>query len=321
MSEVWKCDVSGPLQTVLMALADHADDDGRQVYPSVPYISWKTGYSARQVQRVMARLRKLEALKVVREAKWHKPTEYILVLAVLPKKKSWEEIRDDKMASLAKSASMNPAAFKAGYDNMSPQTKLRQEISGENRNRGDVQSGLRGDTEKIGVTSETVRGDTAMSRRGDIAMSYEPSLTIIEPSGEEEGVESAARPLARPLARATAVSVSGFEDPAWSGQDDWLREFLKTQTHVTAFPLPYFADNAWWSNASVSCHGITPPFIERVFAALGNHLKAKPQRRPMNKAGWLQKMTNFLRIEREIVNREQAKAERERGPRRVAYGR
>ena len=57
MSQVWRLDVGHGEQIVLLALADFADDDGENVYPSVDYIAWKTGYKVRQVQNIMALLR------------------------------------------------------------------------------------------------------------------------------------------------------------------------------------------------------------------------------------------------------------------------
>lgn len=122
----------------------------------------------------------------------------------------------------------------------------------------------------------------------------------------EEGVEVRSRPrLPRP------GGTPSFEDDAWKEDSD-LRDFLRTQKFVD-LPVDIFADHRWWENASHGCRGITVSFLSRVLAALGNDFKKRPQSRPMTKPGWLQKMTNFLRIEREIVTREERKRE--------AYGR
>lgn len=58
ISEVWNREVPGPLMLTALALADHADHDGRNTYPSVGLLAWKTGQSRRTVQR---HLRALEA--------------------------------------------------------------------------------------------------------------------------------------------------------------------------------------------------------------------------------------------------------------------
>lgn len=56
MTMVWELDVPNNFQSVLLVLADFADDDGTNAYPSVDRISWKTGYSERQVQRILRQL-------------------------------------------------------------------------------------------------------------------------------------------------------------------------------------------------------------------------------------------------------------------------
>ncbi len=57
MSVVWEYEFKPAEQQVMLALADHAHDDGTEIRPSVARLAWKTGYSERQVHRVLARLR------------------------------------------------------------------------------------------------------------------------------------------------------------------------------------------------------------------------------------------------------------------------
>lgn len=64
---VWKYRVPFNQAWVLMALADHADDDGTNCYPAIAYVAWKTGYSERQVRRVMKQLRDTGALIVLED--------------------------------------------------------------------------------------------------------------------------------------------------------------------------------------------------------------------------------------------------------------
>ena len=56
MSQVWELDLPHNAQSIFLALADHADDDG-YCYPSVGRLAWKTGYGVRQVQRTLKDLR------------------------------------------------------------------------------------------------------------------------------------------------------------------------------------------------------------------------------------------------------------------------
>ncbi|MDE2098667.1 MAG: helix-turn-helix domain-containing protein [Patescibacteria group bacterium] len=87
MVAVWGCDVSIVEQAILMALADHAHDDGTKVYPSVARIAWKVGASRATVQRVLQRLRSSGVLVVVHQGGGRDATEYTLHLELLPQKR------------------------------------------------------------------------------------------------------------------------------------------------------------------------------------------------------------------------------------------
>lgn len=75
--KVWELKLPPARQMVLLALADHADHDGRSIRPGVPLIAWKTGYSERQVQRIIKTLVASGLLKVTRQSAG-KPTEYAI---------------------------------------------------------------------------------------------------------------------------------------------------------------------------------------------------------------------------------------------------
>lgn len=63
MAKVWELDLPQPLKLLALALADWADDEGGNVWPSIDTIARKIGASPRTVQR---QLRQLEALDLVR---------------------------------------------------------------------------------------------------------------------------------------------------------------------------------------------------------------------------------------------------------------
>ena len=63
-------------KVVLVALADHADDDGMRVYPGVKRLTIKTSLKERTVRRSLGDLRKMGILVVVKESTFHSPTEY-----------------------------------------------------------------------------------------------------------------------------------------------------------------------------------------------------------------------------------------------------
>lgn len=68
MALVWEHEFDHAEQSVMLALADHAHDDGTEIRPSVARLAWKTGYEARQVQRILKHLRDdLEILVLVTE--------------------------------------------------------------------------------------------------------------------------------------------------------------------------------------------------------------------------------------------------------------
>ena len=64
---------------VLLALADHGNDEGDHIYPSVPLLASKTALSERAVQTTLAELRdenNLKLLTVVKQGGGKKATEY-----------------------------------------------------------------------------------------------------------------------------------------------------------------------------------------------------------------------------------------------------
>jgi len=56
MGLVWELDLNPNHKLTLLAYADHADHMGKNIFPSVSLISFKTGYSERSVQRITREL-------------------------------------------------------------------------------------------------------------------------------------------------------------------------------------------------------------------------------------------------------------------------
>ena len=94
MSEVWKLDFPRHTQSLMLALADHASDDGSNIYPSIRYLGWKTGYSERQVQRLIQILIKDGVLRIAKPATNLHPNQYQMNLAHCRKKPPF--LRGDK---------------------------------------------------------------------------------------------------------------------------------------------------------------------------------------------------------------------------------
>lgn len=97
MAQVWERTLTHGQQAIMLALADHARDDGTHVYPSLSSVARKTGYSLRQVKRIVGELRRLGMLAVVAPARRGRPTEYRIHLSAVPEKKPFwkEEARGD----------------------------------------------------------------------------------------------------------------------------------------------------------------------------------------------------------------------------------
>lgn len=123
MGIVWDLDLPQNEKFVLLAYADHADHDGRNIFPAIATIAKKTGYSERSVQRTTKEL-------------------------------------EEKGYLIA--------------DGKGPRGTNKWKFG-----RGDILSGVT--SEAQGVTFET--------KRGDIAVSPEPSLTIKEPPQKKDLVD------------------------------------------------------------------------------------------------------------------------------------
>jgi hypothetical protein len=136
---VWDLDLPHNKRLVLLAMADHADHEGRNIYPSTDLIAWKTGYSFRQVQRVIDTLIADGILVVVKPARQQKPATYAL----------------DFKAGVAKPP-FDPVARRAqGRQNVTPQG--RQNVMPE-QSRDDI-------SDRPGMTFEPSRDDIAMSSK------------------------------------------------------------------------------------------------------------------------------------------------------------
>lgn len=64
MAEVWRLDLPANDKIVLLALADHADDEGL-CYPSIGRVAWKCCYSRATIKRQMKRLSEAGLVVVV----------------------------------------------------------------------------------------------------------------------------------------------------------------------------------------------------------------------------------------------------------------
>ena len=83
MAAVFELDIAASEKLVLLAMADHARDDGTGCYPSIELLARKTSQSRRGVQKIMRRLEEagLIAPSSVSRGGPRRSTEYKLTLA------------------------------------------------------------------------------------------------------------------------------------------------------------------------------------------------------------------------------------------------
>ena len=175
MSQVWEKQVDHPEQAILLALADHADDDGSSVYPSVEYIAWKTGYSARQVRRIQNGLREQGVLVVV-QASPGRTVEHRLNLTVLPQKAAFNPgqiVTPDKLSPLTNQALTPDIAMSPTPDiAVSPDPSVTIEPSGGRSPRRQRSSKAETPVPEIFLVTESMREWAATKARG-VDVDYE----------------------------------------------------------------------------------------------------------------------------------------------------
>jgi hypothetical protein len=79
-SWVFKQQIPSNGKFVLLVLAEYAHDDGSNAYPRLSTLARKTGYSERQVRRILGELLRLGILEVQEEAYGHRPTMYRIMM-------------------------------------------------------------------------------------------------------------------------------------------------------------------------------------------------------------------------------------------------
>lgn len=149
MGAVWESALPQREKFVLLAFADHADHEGKKVFPSVGLVAWKTGYTTRSIRRIVKTLVEKEYL--VQEGKTKYGTKlYRIALENLPRLPPY--LGDDKLSGA-----------KYGGDI----------LSGVGVTKSQGQDGGGDKLTPVGVTKTTPGGD--------IAVSPDPSLTVKEP--------------------------------------------------------------------------------------------------------------------------------------------
>lgn len=107
-----------PERLLLLALADHAHDDGSNIFPSVKYVCWKTSLSESFVRKKLALWRDDEVLTIVDGNRGRGVTvEYFLNIDALPVKQPFEgkkvgSARAERLATARKLKGVRDTPFK-----------------------------------------------------------------------------------------------------------------------------------------------------------------------------------------------------------------
>lgn len=178
MGLVWDADLDKDTKIILLAYADHADHEGGGVYPGVPLIAWKTGYSDRQVQRIT---HSLVAMKIMipTGVSQFGTNIYRIDPRAFPKRDAYQPAKRGRPLVTVESAPGQPAPTQLPVVNgLVPaceepeEPKLGDMVSPNYQEIGDTMSP---NLQKMGDIHD---------KMGDIAMSPKPSLTAIKPPNQ-----------------------------------------------------------------------------------------------------------------------------------------
>ncbi len=161
MSAVWELQLAREEKLVLLAIADHADDDGL-AWPSLSRIAWKCGYQQkRTVSDIVRRLIEAGVLETVERAAGPRPTKY--------------RVRPEMAASLPP---FDPNTYRRGQS-------VRRDA--ENASQGDSE-GDKSLNQKEEMAPESARGAENASQMD----AFNASLACEQPVDESElGMRSA----------------------------------------------------------------------------------------------------------------------------------
>jgi len=124
MGLVWELDLPQRDLLVLLALADHADHEGGNAYPSLALIAWKVNVSERTVQRAIAKLVNQGVLEA--EGRPGKTTVFSLHLDRCPAKPPFKNIDPRQIVTPVK---MPPLTRQAKKVTTTPDTAMSPEPS------------------------------------------------------------------------------------------------------------------------------------------------------------------------------------------------
>jgi len=116
MTMVFDAQLKSNQKLVMLALADHANDMGGRVFPSIERVAHKVCLSKRQVQRIMNDLRKEGLIHMTHKASRHRPREYRIDLVklkeIMVEYETPMKVRGDNMTPLNGQVGVTPTSPK-----------------------------------------------------------------------------------------------------------------------------------------------------------------------------------------------------------------
>lgn len=106
MVKVWEHEFPHPEQAVMLALADHAHDDGEGIRPALDRIAWKTGYARRNVQLILKRLKASGVVVETKPATHNEPAHLKFDWSKAQPKQSYEAYKAGKEQKLAQGCNL-----------------------------------------------------------------------------------------------------------------------------------------------------------------------------------------------------------------------
>jgi len=134
---IWNTDMKPSQRFVMLALVDYADDNGQNIYPSIETLSRKTGYSERNVQRILKSLEDEGLILIVGRSKYG-TIRITLNLPAIQERKAVEDDTptddnlsqiNDKMSQINDKMSQINDKMSQSYDKMSPDPLLNPLIN------------------------------------------------------------------------------------------------------------------------------------------------------------------------------------------------
>jgi hypothetical protein len=90
MGSMYALKLTKAQRAVALALADHGNDDGSSIFPSVGRVAWKVELSERSVQRVMRELEQIGLLVRVADERQHRAVEYRMDVSAAPTRPDYD---------------------------------------------------------------------------------------------------------------------------------------------------------------------------------------------------------------------------------------